>query len=111
MDAGQKCSALSRLYVPASLWNAQGGFREQLVAHIDTIKVGAPTDFANFMGPVMFVTRFRVCVPYVSADKGIALNMRTKGLLGIFRKRRTPAGMSSLVAMVSIHGALCGVVV
>ena len=48
---GQKCSALSRLYVSASLWD--GGFREQLLQEVSKIKVGPPTDWSNFMGPVM----------------------------------------------------------
>ncbi|KAG5642528.1 hypothetical protein DXG03_002601 [Asterophora parasitica] len=50
---GQKCSALSRLYVSASVWNA--GFKDQLLSEIAKIKIGAPTDFSNFMGPVMRV--------------------------------------------------------
>ena len=50
---GQKCSALSRLYVPTSLWAS--GFKDQLLAEVRKIKVGPPQDFGNFMGPVMFV--------------------------------------------------------
>lgn len=48
---GQKCSALSRLYVASSIWRA--GFREQLLAEVAKLKVGPPQDFANFIGPVM----------------------------------------------------------
>jgi len=48
---GQKCSALSRLYVPASLWG--GGFKDQLLKSTASIKVGPPEDFENFMGPVI----------------------------------------------------------
>ncbi|KAG8926181.1 1-pyrroline-5-carboxylate dehydrogenase [Tulasnella sp. 418] len=48
---GQKCSALSRLYVPSSLWNA--GFKDQLLQRISSITVGSPEDFKHFMGPVM----------------------------------------------------------
>ena len=48
---GQKCSALSRLYVAKSLW--EGGFKDQLLSEIAKIKVGSPLDFSNFMGPVM----------------------------------------------------------
>jgi acyl-CoA reductase-like NAD-dependent aldehyde dehydrogenase len=50
---GQKCSALSRLYVSSSVW--KGGFKDQLLEEIAKIKIGAPQDFGNFMGPVMFV--------------------------------------------------------
>lgn len=48
---GQKCSALSRLYVSASVWN--GGFKDQFLGEIAKIKVGPPQDFTNFMGPLM----------------------------------------------------------
>lgn len=51
---GQKCSALSRLYVSASAWN--GGFKDQFLDEIAKIRVGPPQDFANFMGPVMCAT-------------------------------------------------------
>ena len=47
---GQKCSAASRAYVPASLWPA---LKERLVAHIKAIKMGDVTDFRNFMGAVI----------------------------------------------------------
>lgn len=48
---GQKCSALSRLYVSASLW--EGGFKDGFLKEIAKIKVGPPQDFGNFLGPVM----------------------------------------------------------
>ncbi|MFI5300656.1 MAG: L-glutamate gamma-semialdehyde dehydrogenase [Polyangiales bacterium] len=47
---GQKCSAASRAYVPASLWPA---LRERLVAHVAEIKMGDVADFRNFMGAVI----------------------------------------------------------
>ena len=50
---GQKCSALSRLYVPASLW--KNGFKDQLLGEVAKLKVGPPQDFRNFIGPVMCV--------------------------------------------------------
>ena len=49
---GQKCSALSRLYVSSSVWNA-GGFKDKLLEQVAGIKVGSPTKFGNFLGPVM----------------------------------------------------------
>lgn len=49
---GQKCSALSRLYVSASVWN--GGFKDQLREEIVKIRVGPPQESGNFMGPVMY---------------------------------------------------------
>ncbi len=47
---GQKCSACSRIYVPASLWPQ---VKERLVAMIKDIKVGDVNDFRNFMGAVI----------------------------------------------------------
>jgi len=47
---GQKCSAASRAYVPASLWPAlKGG----LVDETEALTMGDVTDFANFMGAVI----------------------------------------------------------
>ncbi len=47
---GQKCSAASRAFVPASLWPAvERGLREQVAR----IRVGDPADFTNFMGAVI----------------------------------------------------------
>ncbi|MEP7736304.1 L-glutamate gamma-semialdehyde dehydrogenase [Nocardioides sp. 31GB23] len=47
---GQKCSAASRAYVPASVW-AQ--IKDDLVTEVEAIKVGDPTDLSNFMGAVI----------------------------------------------------------
>jgi 1-pyrroline-5-carboxylate dehydrogenase len=47
---GQKCSAASRAYVPASLWP---GLRDRLVAEIAAIRMGDPKDFRNFMAAVI----------------------------------------------------------
>ena len=49
--SGQKCSALSRLYVPKSLW--EGGFKDLLLSEVAKIKVGPCTEWTNHMGPVM----------------------------------------------------------
>ncbi|KAF8312625.1 delta-1-pyrroline-5-carboxylate dehydrogenase [Clavulina sp. PMI_390] len=65
---GQKCSALSRLYVPASLWN-QGGFKELLVSEAKKIKVGVPEEFGNFCGPVIAKHSFDKIVGYISKAK------------------------------------------
>jgi 1-pyrroline-5-carboxylate dehydrogenase len=47
---GQKCSAVSRIYVPRSLWT---DVRDRVVAMIDDIKMGDVRDFRNFMGAVI----------------------------------------------------------
>ena len=52
---GQKCSATSRAYVPSSLWPT---VREGLVRETQALKVGPPTDFGNFIGPVIHQASF-----------------------------------------------------
>jgi len=47
---GQKCSACSRLYVPASLWPR---FKQRLQEEIAQIKVGQPDDFETFVTAVI----------------------------------------------------------
>jgi 1-pyrroline-5-carboxylate dehydrogenase len=47
---GQKCSAASRAYVPASLWKK---LKDQLVAETEELPVGNVTDLSNFMGAVI----------------------------------------------------------
>ncbi len=47
---GQKCSAASRVYVPANLW---ADLRERLAAEVPNIKMGDVADFSNFMGAVI----------------------------------------------------------
>jgi 1-pyrroline-5-carboxylate dehydrogenase len=47
---GQKCSAASRAYIPASIWPE---FKEKLVAQIGQINMGDPTDLTNFMAAVI----------------------------------------------------------
>jgi 1-pyrroline-5-carboxylate dehydrogenase len=47
---GQKCSAASRAYVPASLWPE---VEERVVEMAKQIKVGDTRDFRNFMGAVI----------------------------------------------------------
>jgi 1-pyrroline-5-carboxylate dehydrogenase len=47
---GQKCSAASRAYMPASIWPA---VRDRVVAMIADIRMGDVADFRNFMGAVI----------------------------------------------------------
>ncbi|MFJ9341699.1 L-glutamate gamma-semialdehyde dehydrogenase [Streptomyces sp. NPDC101733] len=48
---GQKCSASSRAYVPASIWN--DGFKEEFAAEVDGIAMGDVRDLTNFIGAVI----------------------------------------------------------
>ena len=47
---GQKCSAASRAYIPASLWRT---FRDRLCDEVGQIAYGDVCDFTNFMGAVI----------------------------------------------------------
>jgi 1-pyrroline-5-carboxylate dehydrogenase len=47
---GQKCSAASRAYVPASVW---ARLKDQLVAETENLTMGNVTDLSNFMGAVI----------------------------------------------------------
>ncbi len=47
---GQKCSAVSRVYVASNLWE---GLRERLADQVPEIPMGDVTDFGNFMGAVI----------------------------------------------------------
>ena len=47
---GQKCSAVSRVYVPESLWKE---VRDRTVAIMGEIRMGDVTDFRNFVGAVI----------------------------------------------------------
>ncbi|MHA6792936.1 L-glutamate gamma-semialdehyde dehydrogenase [Pseudonocardia bannensis] len=48
---GQKCSAVSRAFVPASRW--QGGLRDALAELTGSLSYGDVTDFAHFGGAVI----------------------------------------------------------
>ncbi|MFF7591993.1 L-glutamate gamma-semialdehyde dehydrogenase [Kitasatospora purpeofusca] len=47
---GQKCSALSRAYLPRSLWQR---IKDDLLAEVDALAVGDVTDLSNFMGALI----------------------------------------------------------
>jgi len=59
---GQKCSAASRAFVPASLWPE---VRERLLGQVAEIRVGDPTDFTNFMGAVIDANAFSTIKGYI----------------------------------------------
>ena len=47
---GQKCSAVSRVYVPSNLWPK---IKDELIGQIESLKMGDVADFSNFMGAVI----------------------------------------------------------
>lgn len=63
---GQKCSAVSRVYVPKSLWPA---IREGLLAELPRIKYGPVDDLSNYMGAVIDEGAFNKIVSYIEYAK------------------------------------------
>ncbi len=47
---GQKCSAASRGFIPASLWDR---VTDDLLAQLETVSMGDPRDFSHFMSAVI----------------------------------------------------------
>lgn len=52
---GQKCSAASRAYIPASLW---GDVKRYVTEDVKTFKMGSPEDMSNFMSAVITEASF-----------------------------------------------------
>ncbi len=66
---GQKCSAVSRVYIPRSLWD---GVRDRMVAMMADLKMGDIQDFRNFMGAVIDKRAFEKIASYIAAAKETA---------------------------------------
>jgi 1-pyrroline-5-carboxylate dehydrogenase len=66
---GQKCSAVSRIYVPRSMWNEA---RDLMVSMIDDIKMGNIQDFRNFMGAVIDERAFDKITAHIAAARSTA---------------------------------------
>lgn len=65
---GQKCSALSRLYVPQSMWT-NGKFKELLQEQVSKISVGPVEEFQHFCGPVIAKTAFERITSMINEAK------------------------------------------
>lgn len=52
---GQKCSAASRAYIPASLWEE---VKNYVIEDVKTFKLGSPEDMSNFMSAVITESSF-----------------------------------------------------
>ena len=66
---GQKCSAASRAYIPASVWR---DIKDDLIARTNAIKMGDPADFSNFMGAVISAKAYRKINSYLDDAKNTA---------------------------------------
>ncbi|NBL63670.1 L-glutamate gamma-semialdehyde dehydrogenase [Flavobacterium sp. NST-5] len=63
---GQKCSAASRAYVPKSMWNE---VREQIITDVNSMKMGSPEDFGNFITAVIHESSFDKLASYIEQAK------------------------------------------
>jgi 1-pyrroline-5-carboxylate dehydrogenase len=63
---GQKCSAASRAYVPASLWPA---VKANMQRDITSFKIGPVEDFENFINAVISEVSFDKLATYIDAAK------------------------------------------
>jgi 1-pyrroline-5-carboxylate dehydrogenase len=63
---GQKCSAASRAYLPASLWPA---IKEKLLADMATFKMGTVENFGNFINAVIDERSFDKITAYIDQAK------------------------------------------
>ena len=66
---GQKCSALSRTYIPTNIWPE---LKEKYLAQVEAIKMGDPEDFSNFMNAVIDQTAFDSITDYIDGAKKAA---------------------------------------
>jgi 1-pyrroline-5-carboxylate dehydrogenase len=63
---GQKCSAASRAYVPKSLWKT---VKKYLVDDVNSMKVGSPEDYTNFVNAVIDERSFDKISKYIDKAK------------------------------------------
>lgn len=63
---GQKCSAASRAYIPASIWPA---VKEHLITQTNELKMGSPEDPSNFINAVIHEGSFDKIASFLDAAK------------------------------------------
>jgi len=63
---GQKCSALSRAYIPRSIWD---DVRKKYIEKMQTIKMGDVNDFTNFVNAVIDKSAYKSITEYIDYAK------------------------------------------
>ena len=63
---GQKCSAASRAYVPQSMWPE---LKKQLITDVQSMKMGSPEDFGNFVTAVIHEGSFDKLASFIDQAK------------------------------------------
>lgn len=61
---GQKCSAASRAYIPASMWDE---VKDGMLQDMATMKMGTPEDFSNFINAVIDERAYDKITSYIKA--------------------------------------------
>lgn len=64
---GQKCSAVSRAYIPRSLW---GDLKDHLIDTLKGVRIGDVEDFSNFMNAVIDGSAFSRITNYIEYVRG-----------------------------------------
>lgn len=64
---GQKCSAMSRAYIPSTIWN---DVKEMYFTQINELKMGSPEHFSNFINSVIDQNAFDSITSYIDYAKG-----------------------------------------
>jgi 1-pyrroline-5-carboxylate dehydrogenase len=70
---GQKCSAVSRVYIPRSIWNNAW---DKLHSQLIRVKMGPPEDFTNFVNAVIDEASFdklKTVIERVKQDKDVEI--------------------------------------
>ena len=70
---GQKCSAASRAYIAKSIWPE---VKKQIVADVNSMKMGSPEDMSNFITAVIHEGSFDKLASYIDqakADKDVEI--------------------------------------
>jgi 1-pyrroline-5-carboxylate dehydrogenase len=83
---GQKCSAASRAYIPASLWPS---IRASVLSMLKEIKTGSVEDFTNFVNAVIDKASFDTITEYIekarnSSEAKIIVGGKTDSSKGYF---------------------------
>jgi 1-pyrroline-5-carboxylate dehydrogenase len=83
---GQKCSAVSRVYIPESIWKKM---RDQLLSQVEELQMGDVTDFRNFLGAVIDKKAFDKITGYIAdaektSDANILVGGESDGEEGYF---------------------------
>ncbi|MBV6646485.1 MAG: L-glutamate gamma-semialdehyde dehydrogenase [Cyclobacteriaceae bacterium] len=63
---GQKCSAASRAYIPANMWEE---VKSYMIEDLKSMKMGDPEDFSNFVNAVIDERAFKKITKYIDEAK------------------------------------------